>query len=502
MNVSRKKLFLYALPVLSGTLTGLALTTTYSFLGFFSLVPLLEFIYLADCRRSILLGSWLYGVVLWGFLVQWIFKFLPLDWAGFSPTSAVFFVSFSWALTALFLGLATIPFGFAAKKLFSKNPLPLLFLGAALWVTIEYCSSWLLMLLWYGPGGRIMPITLGHIGYALADFPPLLRLASFGSIYLLSGVLFLFNAVLFLLLKTYFHPDRRGQTLRTLIVSIAIFLGMTGFTLAVRITHQVNSDNISSAPMKVALVASNIPSWAEANPAEKAQIKKKVTSFLKTLARENTDVIIFPESARVSNVVDYTLIKNLFSGKKTILIDNALGTNTESRKLSSLLVVKDLGSNTDVAGWSKSQLFMAGEYPPYILLGFARALGLEDIARRYEKNSYARGERQERPVKIKESLLSISLCTQVWAPQFFRQQKKLGANILANMSSDALFHGSKSYYLERLAMLKVRAVENKSYLFHASNASPSLVVNPAGEIIRHIETKDPIGYTYGIIQLP
>ena len=78
----------------------------------------------------------------------------------------------------------------------------------------------------------------------------------------------------------------------------------------------------------------------------------------------------------------------------------------------------------------------------------------------------------------------------------------MGADLLINLSSDALFHGSKSYLPERLLMLKVRAAENGAYRLHAANGSPSLVIAPTGKILKSVEARERFSYAYTVITLP
>lgn len=225
---------------------------------------------------------------------------------------------------------------------------------------------------------------------------------------------------------------------------------------------------------------------------------------MENLSEEQVDLIVFPESARVGNNVNFDELKNLFTRSGTLLVDNVLERSTESGEdpLRSRLIVRNLKTSEVAASWDKSHLFMAGEYAPLLLSGMARMLGLSDVLVRYEKNSYEPGKDDEKLIMVHDRFGAISLCTQGWAPQYFARMKEEGADFLINMSSDALFHGSRSYPRERLAMLKVRAVENKSYVLHAGNANPSVVIDPQGNVVAEISTKEPFGYVYTIFTLP
>lgn len=503
-----KKLVNYLLPAISGILTGAALTTPYSFLGFVSLVPLLLFLAKEKSLFKIFLGSWIYGIIFWGFLVQWIFKFLPLDWAGFSPTSGLFFVTVSWGITAIGMGISAVIFGVTIKKILDRHLFFLLFPGVFMWVAGEYLNSWFLMSLWAGAETSIEPITLGHIGYILADFPSLLKLASVGSIYLLSAVVFIFNVCVFEIGYWFrgWGIEKNGRITQTRFFPI-IFYGasITSILLVFYAIWPQIRLLTKTLPhrghIRIALVSSNIPSWSEIRQAEHVLVKKKLLGFLRNLSKEDFDIVIFPESARVSTMVDPQTLSRWLEENNAILVDNTLGRNKSDTKLRSKLLVRGLKHGGKVVGWDKTQLMMAGEYPPLILIGIAKLFGFKDVLARYETNTYQPGNHSEYPIPVRGTFAGISLCTQIWAPQFFWDQRLRGASFLINLSSDALFHGSKSYPMERLRMLKVRAVENRSFVFQATNAGASLVINPNGEISKTAETKTPISYAYAVFEL-
>ncbi len=221
------------------------------------------------------------------------------------------------------------------------------------------------------------------------------------------------------------------------------------------------------------------------------------------LARVDVDAVIFPESAHVLNLFDRTFLKSLFKNERTVLIDNSvIRDHRAGEPLRSRLFAYKPASGDVIASWDKSFLFFGGEYPPVLLTNWARFFGFTEVLQQYAATSYSPGEGNERPVPIGSYFAAISLCTQSWAPQFFSNQTRMGADLLINLSSDALFHGSKPYLWERLLMLKVRAAENGAYLLHAANGSPSLVIDPTGKILKSVEARERFSYAYTVITLP
>ena len=139
----------------------------------------------------------------------------------------------------------------------------------------------------------------------------------------------------------------------------------------------------------------------------------------------------------------------------------------------------------------------------YLFLGLARLVGILDVAERYATSWFARGNGDEHPVILDSTTaVAVSLCTQIWMPGFFAKQRDLGATLLVNLSSDAVFNGSRVYAAQRIAMLKVRAVENRRWLLHAANASPSLLITPEGAIAATVEAPTPLSFAVELLTIP
>ena len=480
------KIATWTLPLLSGALGGLAQANeTGAFLSFFALVPLFLFWHYAPSPLSALVGGWSAASIALAIETTWLFELLPIPWMpAVSAASAAIFMLFAWSLTSLFMGAPFALVSVLAYKAIQRNIRWWPLFALALWIAAEYASSWIPAALWVGAETSIHPITFGNIGYALANFPALLSLSRWGSIYILSSTLFAVNWFVFLIYRRFLGQPRKA-TLAVLATAVAISLipSLPGPSSS---SHQGQL-----APTTIALVSSNIPSWAEATQTDKQIIKENLGLALAKLARENVDAVIFPESAHVLNLFDKTFLESLFKNGRTIIIDNSVVRDPRAEgSLRSRLFAYEPASGNVVASWDKSFLFFGGEYPPLLLTSWARFFGFNEVLRRYAATSYSPGEGNERPVPIGSHFAAISLCTQSWAPQFFLNQTRMGADLLINLSSDALFHGAKFYLWERLLMLKVRAAENGAYLLHAANGSSSLVIDPTGKIPESLEARE------------
>lgn len=494
------------LPVASGAIIGVSLVYgPASLLGLVGLVPLFVFATSEQSPAKFLLGHWLYGVALWGILLSWIFNLLPLAWAGLGTTSGILFVIFAWLTSVALFALVPAVWALLVKHAVKKNLYFLLFLGLPFWIGLEYVSSWLPTILWKGAGSTLYPITLGHIGYLLAHFPNALLLANYGSIYLLSAFVFFVNICVFFIITRPFtwkpvpFPSILINPPQLLFLFVLVFAAAALIALPWLAASRPKPAPKDKPPLRVALVTSNIPSWSEAAPDDTRRATAALLRILQNISKEKIDLVIFPESSRVKNLIGDRALNEIFRDSDVIVIDDTL--IKKDGRLQSYLVVERPRDGTVVASWSKSNLMMGGEYAPALVTAWAKAFGLSATLKQYEANTYSPGDVTQAPVPIKDDKLAISLCTEVWAPQFYKHQKRRGASLLLNLSSDALFHGSRVYREERLRMLKVRAAENNSYLIQAANASPSLVVSPRGKIIVSVAAEPSQLYAYQIFSI-
>ena len=75
------------------------------------------------------------------------------------------------------------------------------------------------------------------------------------------------------------------------------------------------------------------------------------------------------------------------------------------------------------------------------------------------------------------------ICYEVIFPELFREFVGNGAGFMANITNDAWF-GTTSGPWQHLAMLPLRAVENRTAIARAANTGVSALVEPTGRIIQ------------------
>jgi hypothetical protein len=104
------------------------------------------------------------------------------------------------------------------------------------------------------------------------------------------------------------------------------------------------------------------------------------------------------------------------------------------------------------------------------------------------ESAYSPGEAY-RLLPTSYGLVAAAICYETNFPEIFRRYTEGGANILFASTSDSAFKRS-SLPLSHANLSVFRAVENGRWLIHASNAGPSMLVSPRGEIVSRTKMFD------------
>jgi apolipoprotein N-acyltransferase len=133
------------------------------------------------------------------------------------------------------------------------------------------------------------------------------------------------------------------------------------------------------------------------------------------------------------------------------------------------------------ARYDKMHLVPFGEYVPLKrLLFFVEAIAAEI-------GDFTPG-RQVTILPLEGTLFGTVICYEVIFPNLFRQFVVEGASFMTNITNDAWF-GDSGGPLQHLAMVPLRAVENRIAIVRAANTGVSAFVLPSGAI----QTTLPLG---------
>ena len=475
--------------VLLAALYGLVLGLIFNYadmlwlLGFVALVPFLFIIYKNELnlKRALLLG-WSFGFAYFGTVLVWAWHTLPLDWLGIESTIfALFSVAIFWGsvslLFGLFIGLWAAGLQVAKKKL--SSPVSLLIVAPLLWVLLEFAGTFGFSILTYGDGVLIGPhFSAGFVGYMLAANGPVLQLAKFGGVYLLSFVVVFVNCFAY---WTILHAKMRKH--RLIIAGIVVVLVVTPLALS-----QMTTSTTEGEPLSVALVHTHFPPAFSRSPEDVDERMRTYIGMLESITRSSRepDIVIFPEDARListllaSNRVD-EFIGQRFEDQEVLVIDSARveisPDESRSRMFYYNTKTKEI-SNTD-------KLFLApqGEYIPFLYSAISRLVGQGKIITALtESRSYTAGD-GVLTVPIHDTAIGGLFCSDVFSPVFYGNVTRSGAEVLLNVASQSWFHNSNTLYTQVRRVAQVRAVENNRYFVQASNFSPSFVISNTGEVL-------------------
>jgi apolipoprotein N-acyltransferase len=90
------------------------------------------------------------------------------------------------------------------------------------------------------------------------------------------------------------------------------------------------------------------------------------------------------------------------------------------------------------------------------------------------------------PLTMNDHKLGVLICYEGIFPEASRAYKKMGADLLVNITNDAWF-GSTSAPYQHLSMTVFRAVENRLYIVRSANTGISAIIDPTGRIVAQTE---------------
>lgn len=458
--------------------------------GFIALVPLFFAIdrYGSSLMRVFLLG-WGFGAVFLGVVLFWFWNTLPLDWFGITDiTFSIFTVFISWsfvtATLSSFIGLFALLFR-ALKGGAVRN----LLLAPSLWVLSEFLRTFGFSILTAGPGSISGPhFSVGFLGYLLANNSIILSLSTFGGVYTLSGFVVLVNILLYQL-----ATDRSVSIKRVACVSMGILATIALYALPhyLHVEGSTPAQEISVAVLHTAFEPSLAMSQNES---------KRRFSILKGLIERipaddmEPDIIVLPEDSRFL----FTLFASgkakeffdgLFGDREVLIIDSSRVRDASGTVRSRMFYFNT--KTGQVATADKLFLVPQGEYIPYLYDLIASVVGRSDAVEAFSKNrSYQRGE-EVRPVSFKDISVGGLFCSDVLSPVFYEDLVGQGADVLVNVASQSLFHGSRILYGQVQNIAKVRAAEHHRYFIQASNGSPSFILDSRGSIVAESSRETP-----------
>ena len=316
---------------------------------------------------------------------------------------------------------------------------------------------------WWGPG------------YALSLYPPLLQVTRLGGILSLSFLALLAAAAITLYLRDRRHPINALLAPSTVLVfGCALLWGwwFDGRPFAKGVHDQ----------LAVGYLQPDVPQNEKWDPAFSGQIEQRLLDLASSFKHFGLKLMVWPESCTPfewdADEAYRARIEEVAKGTQApILVGSLLKTSTGYQN-GAVLIMPD---GTEGGRFAKTHLVPFGEYVPLrAWLFFARPV--VDIVTDLEPGESLK------PMGSPAGRLGVTICYEGIFPELVREQVRMGAEILVNITNDAWYRGTPGP-AQHFLIERVRAVETDRYLIRSANMGVSGVVNPRG----HLETTTSSG---------
>ncbi len=433
-------------------------------LGFLALAPLCVALAGQSFRFSALLG-WLWGVLAAYAIGVW-----------FAPSMSVYFLQPLWVCVLLFLGVAslmvapyTIAFALLQRGFAGADARAWPLLVAAAWSACELLRARLF---------TGTPFFIGNpwglLGYAQADVPQLIQVASLTGIY---GVSFACAGVSAGLAQLWLTRGRAvARSRRGAGLALALAPALLGFgVLSLARAEPLGA----SSARTVAIVQGNVAVGARWSSAAYGQhLDTYVGLTAEALAKTHVDTVVWPESALSFFLEDEPLYRralaSFFAPRGVELVTG--GPRREAgapeRHFNSVWLVTPTGELA--ARYDKQLLVPLAEYVPFA--------GLDLVKRRFEGVRFFSAGGPSAPLPTRLGAAGILVCNEAMLPELASARVDQGAEVLVNPSNDSWI-SHPQYTLQQFGIARVRAVEQRRYLVRASTAGPSAVIDPWGRVV-------------------
>lgn len=406
-------------------------------------------------RRSLL--GWISGVAYWWGVCYWI-QFTLAVHGGMSEAGA-------WTLFALFCftkALHMAVFALAAGVLMRRWwAAPAV---AALWVAIEWSHTWL----------GFAWLALGNAGI---DMSVPLRLAPYTGVYGVSFVFMLMNATLAL------------AVLRRPRMEYAWILALLPLVMLPRLPEQ------RRVQQTAVLAQPNISETAEWTQPQLEAAVRSLVQLSRETARTGAppSIIAWPEvPAPFYYYADpqfRSAVDSLAKQTGAYVLTGTVAFTREGAPLNSAVLVSPAGEL--VTRYDKVNLVPFGEFVPWPFGAVTQKISAE-------AGDFAPG----RKVVVSQAgahKLGTFICYESVFPNFVRQFAAEGAGVLFNISNDGYF-GKSAARLQHLAIVRMRAVENRRWILRVTNDGVTAGIDPAGRIggrvPPYIEAATRTGFNY------
>ena len=433
-------------------------------LAFFCLVPLLLALRSGSAARALGL-AWLWAVV-----SAWAIA--PF----FASSLAAYYQRPVWvgllAGMAIFSGMASLYYmAFALiDRWLPRNGLAAPLLVAAAWTGVELARGRL-----FTGSSFLIGNPWGLLGYTHAS-GSLAQVASWTGVYGIGFAIAAVNAGLAGWIEAWLDPaisTRRASRAGWLAALPAVVFALGG-GLALRAAPVAST---AEGLIEVGVVQGNVAvgrRWLSEYFGKNLDVYIDLTRRL--LRDGSPRVIVWPESSvhfflESEPLYREAIAKVLAAGDVELLAGGPARDQADhSAVFNSVFTVSSQGDIT--ARYDKEILLPFSEYFPF------RSRGL--MQRRVDgPRTYRPGPPDPAPLDTRMGRAGVLVCNEAMLPEVARARARAGAEILVSPSNDSWIAG-KGFAEHMLAVIGLRAIEQRRYLVRASTSGPSAVIDPWG----------------------
>ena len=416
-------------------------------------------------------------------------------WLGFLFGMAYFSLGFSWLLTSLhvygglssavslvmLLGLsatmALYPALFGAllpRLILPSKPWLLPLAAPALWTVTEWLRAWLL-------GGFAWNL----VGYGWNPWGHMLQVADLGGVFLLSWLMVFSGSVPVVLWwrRSEWKEILLGLIILGMVLGSVFLYGIWRMQTPLIRPSQTTQKQESQTSIRVAIVQGNIPQQLKWHASYKGKTVARYVTLSQNLPKP-LDLVVWPETAMAFflqshphylsqiSLLSQELQAPLLTGVP--IID--LGNNGRFQYYNSMVMLDENG--TLDRRYDKHHLVPFGEFIPF------RAFVPTTFKKFTEGTDDFSSGPGPVPLSWHKGDIGPLICYEAIFPEEVRTLALMGVKWLINITNDAWFGDSAKP--QHLAMVRLRAIENRMPVIRAANTGISAAFDSLGQELGRI----------------
>ncbi|NDV46351.1 apolipoprotein N-acyltransferase [Paludibacter sp. 221] len=313
------------------------------------------------------------------------------------------------------------------------------------------------------------------------------------------------NVLLFCLIKGFIAKKSIKRNLKLLTISLVCIL--FPISLSLILYHTYTEEN---NPVEAVIVQPNFDPYTEKFTKSQDEQLSIMLALTKQRITQNTEYVVFPETALDSNIwlnniqenymvmkirdsllVDYPRAKVITGADMMqyyVAKDNKPPTSTAKKAKDRIYydffnVALQITPQGEIEVYKKSKLVLGTEYVPLV----QQFPQLEKWIINLGGSAQSRG-RQDKPSLLKSGITSVGtvICYESIYGEYVSKFAKIGAETICIISNDGWWDGTPAPY-QHFRFAQLRAIENRRSVMRCANTGLSGFIDQRGNIIEKTE---------------